>query len=139
MASEEKPFNLLAVLEFAPQSAEVPLVVEVPLLFDHLLPLFAHTHVLYSVYRARSFGSRNAATPSTSGVAGKREPPRRVVDIEALVDDSEDDDPVTVVVGGVDDAAAGDGVECGACGLFEQAVVDAPAHFPDTDEPRLQV
>ena len=138
LASEEKPFNLLAVLEFAPRDAEVPLVVEVQLLFDHLLPLFAHTHVLYSVYRARSFGSRNAAT-STSGVAGKREPPRRVVDIEALVDDSEDDDPVTVVVGGVDDAAAGDGVECGACGLFEQAVVDAPAHFPDTDEPRLQV
>ncbi|KAH8047316.1 hypothetical protein JL722_13127 [Aureococcus anophagefferens] len=104
LASEEKPFNLLAVLEFAPRDAEVPLVVEVQLLFDHLLPLFAHTHVLYS----------------------------------ALVDDSEDDDPVTVVVGGVDDAAAGDGVECGACGLFEQAVVDAPAHFPDTDEPRLQ-
>ena len=46
---------------------------------------------------------------------------------------------MAVVVGGVDDAAAGDGVECGACGLFEQAVVDAPAHFPDTDEPRLQV
>ena len=135
LASEEKPFNLLAVLEFAPRDAEVPLVVEVQLLFDHLLPLFAHTHVLYSVYRARSFGSRNAA--STSGVAGKREPPRRTVDIEALVDDSEDDDPVAVVVGGVDDAAAGDGVECGACGLFltpEKAVLDAPEHFPDPDE-----
>ncbi|KAH8097901.1 sulfotransferase [Aureococcus anophagefferens] len=83
-------------------------------------------------------------------VAGKREPPpglevapqpRRTVDFEALVDDDDDsdsdDDPAPIVVGGVDDAAAGDGVECGACGLFltpEKAVVDAPEHFPDPDE-----
>ena len=62
LASEKKPFNLHAVLEFAPPDAKVPLVVEVQLLFDHLLPLFAHTHVLYSLYRAKSFGARNAAT-----------------------------------------------------------------------------
>ncbi|KAH8046103.1 sulfotransferase [Aureococcus anophagefferens] len=61
--------------------------------------------------------------------------PRRTVDFEALVDDDDDsdsdDDPAPIVVGGVDDAAAGDGVECGACGLFltpEKAVVDAPEH-----------
>ena len=64
LASEKKPFNLHTVLEFAPPDANTfPLVVEVQLLFDHLLPLAAHTHVLYSVYRARSFGARNAATP----------------------------------------------------------------------------
>ena len=62
LASEKKPFNLHAVLEFTPPDAKVPLVVEVQLLFDHLLPLFAHTHVLYSLYRAKSFGARNAAT-----------------------------------------------------------------------------
>ena len=33
---------------------------------DHLLPLFAHTHVLYSLYRAKSFGARNAAATSPS-------------------------------------------------------------------------
>ena len=73
LASEKKPFNLHAVLEFAPPDAKVPLVVEVQLLFDHLLPLFAHTHVLYSLYRARSFGARNAATtpPAPSPCASK--------------------------------------------------------------------
>ena len=63
LASEKKPFNLHAVVSFAPPDATASLVVEVQLLFDHLLPLAAHTHVLYSVYRARSFGARNAATP----------------------------------------------------------------------------
>merc|ERR1712167_402330 len=58
LASEKKPFNLHAVLEYAPPDAKVPLVVEVQLLFDHLLPLFAPTHVLYSLFRAKSFGAR---------------------------------------------------------------------------------
>ena len=66
LASEKKPFKLHAVLDFAPPDAKVPLVVEVQLLFDHLLPLFAHTHVLYSVYRCRSFDARNAATPPSA-------------------------------------------------------------------------
>ena len=93
---------------------------------------------------------RALAALRVGSVAGKREPPpglevapqpRRTVDFEALVDDdevdSDDDDPAPIVVGGVDDAAAGDGVECGACGLFltpEKAVLDAPEHFPDPDE-----
>ena len=93
---------------------------------------------------------RALAALRVGSVAGKREPPpglevapqpRRTVDFEALVDDdevdSDDDDPAPIVVAGVDDAAAGDGVECGACGLFltpEKAVLDAPEHFPDPDE-----
>ena len=94
---------------------------------------------------------RPLAALRVGSVAGKREPPpglevapqpRRTVDFEALVDDdddsdSDDDDPAPIVVAGVDDAAAGDGVECGACGLFltpEKAVLDAPEHFPDPDE-----
>ena len=65
LASSKKPFNLHAVLEFAAPTAGVPLVVEVQLLFDHLLPLFKHTHNLYSVYRARSFGARHAGEGAT--------------------------------------------------------------------------
>ncbi|KAH8066867.1 hypothetical protein JL721_8059 [Aureococcus anophagefferens] len=105
LASEEKPFNLLAVLEFAPRDAEV-LSSSRCSCSSTTCSRSSRTHVLYSVYRARSFGSRNAA--STSGVAGKWVPSRRTVDIEALVDDSEDDDPVAVVVGGVDGAATAD-------------------------------
>ena len=59
LASEKKPFNLHAVLEYATPAVGVPLVVEVQLLFDDLLPLFEHTHNLYSVYRARSFAERH--------------------------------------------------------------------------------
>ena len=59
LASEKKPFNLHAVLEYTTKAVGVPLVVEVQLLFDDLLPLFEHTHNLYSVYRARSFAERH--------------------------------------------------------------------------------
>ena len=60
LASEKKPFNLHAVLEYTTKAVGVPLVVEVQLLFDDLLPLFEHTHnSLLGLRRARSFAERH--------------------------------------------------------------------------------